>query len=80
MDGKIDKKKYYIINGKIYRKRFSTDCFSEYFNERARQSKKGINDYIEYMTEKASVEELKLQNSYFITDLVNTEEQNKKAT
>ena len=69
MDGKIIKMKYYIINGKIYRKRFSTDCFSEYFNEKARESGTGINDYIEYVTEKASVEELKKQNSYFINSL-----------
>ncbi len=69
MDGKVDKKVYFIMNGKIYRKRFSTDCFSDYFNELARKTKVGLNDYKEYLTEKASVEELKLQNSYFINSL-----------
>ena len=69
MDGKPEKKKYYVMNKKIYARRFSTDCFSDYFNEMARNSKVGLNDYMEYATEKASVEELKLQNSYFINAL-----------
>ena len=69
MDGKVEKKKYYVMNKKIYARRFSTDCFSNYFNEMARKSKVGLNDYMEYATEKATVEELKLQNSYFINAL-----------
>ncbi len=68
-DGKVDKKKYYIMNRKIYARRFSTDCFSDYFNDMARQSKVGIDDYREYVTERASVDELKAQNSYFINAL-----------
>jgi len=69
MDGKVDKKKYYIMNRKIYARRFSTDCFSDYFNDMARQSRVGLNDYREYVTEKASVDELLAQNSYFINGL-----------
>lgn len=69
MDGKPEKKKYYVMNKKIYARRFSTDCFSDYFNEMARNSKVGLNDYMEYATEKATVGELKLQNSYFINAL-----------
>ena len=69
MDGKIDKKKYFIMNRKIYSRRFSTDCFSDYFNDMARKSKVGLNDYREYVTERASVDELKAQNSYFINAL-----------
>lgn len=69
MDAKPEKKKYYVMNKKIYARRFSTDCFSDYFNEMARNSKVGLNDYMEYATEKATVEELKLQNSYFINAL-----------
>ena len=68
------------MSKKIYSRRFSTDCFSEFFREKALRSKVGINDLLEYKTERATFEELKKQNSYFITDLVNTEEQNKKAT
>ena len=63
LEGKVQKKKYYLANGKIYSRRFSTDCFSDYFNEQAKKTKTGINDYPEYAGEKASVEELKEQNS-----------------
>lgn len=69
MDGKAEKKKYYLMNAKIYAKRFSTDCFSDYFNDLARKSHCGLADYLEYATEKASVAELKAQNSYFINML-----------
>ena len=69
MDGDVEKKKYYVINKKIYSRRFTTDCFSDYFNEMAKKSNMGLNDYMEYATEKASVEELKMQNSYFINAL-----------
>ncbi len=69
MDGKTENKKYYLMNAKIYAKRFSTDCFSDYFNDMAKKSKTGLMDYIEYVTEKATVEELKKQNSYFINGL-----------
>jgi hypothetical protein len=55
-----------LANYKIYRERFSTDCFSDYFNELAQKSGVGLRDYYEYATAKASVEELKKQNSYFI--------------
>ena len=66
MDGKTENKKYYLMNAKIYAKRFSTDCFSDYFNDLARHSHVGLMDYLEYATEKASVAELRVQNSYFI--------------
>ena len=66
MDGKTEDKKYYLMNTKIYAKRFSTDCFSDYFNDLARHSHVGLVDYLEYATEKASVAELRVQNSYFI--------------
>ena len=69
MDGKTENKKYYLMNAKIYAKRFSTDCFSDYFNDMAKKSKTGLMDYIEYATEKATVDELKMQNSYFINSL-----------
>lgn len=71
MGGKIEKKKYFLMNAKIYAQRFSTDCFSDYFNELAKKSKAGLSDYPEYSAEKAGVEELKKQNSYFINSLYN---------
>jgi hypothetical protein len=33
------------------------------------KSKRGLADYVEYETERATVEELKMQNSYFINAL-----------
>lgn len=69
MDGKIEKKKYFVMNKKIYARRFSTDCFSDYFNDLAKKTKVGLNDYVEYASEKATVDELKMQNSYFINAL-----------
>jgi hypothetical protein len=69
MDGTPERKKYYVLNKKIYSRRFTTDCFSDYFNELARKSNIGLNEYLEYETERASVEELKMQNSYFINAL-----------
>lgn len=69
MDGKIYKKKYYLMSAKIYRKRFATDCFADYFNDMALRTNVGLNDYREYLTECASVSELQAQNSYFINAL-----------
>ncbi len=69
MDGKVEHKKYYLMNKKIYSRRFSTDCFSDYFNDMARNTKIGLNDYLEYANEKATVAELKSQNSYFINSM-----------
>lgn len=69
MDCKADKKKYYLMNAKIYSKRFSTDCFSDYFNDLANRTSVGLDDYLEYQTERASVRELQSQNSYFINSL-----------
>ncbi len=68
-DGKAEKKKYFLADYKIYRERFSTDCFSDYFNDLAEKSGVGLRDYLEYKTVKASVAELRSQNSYFIRGL-----------
>ena len=69
MDGKAENKKYFIMNAKIYARRFATDCFSDYFNDMAKKSGAGLGDYREYVNEKATVAELKQQNSYFINAL-----------
>ena len=74
-DSSVDNKKYYLMNKKIYSKRFSTDCFSDYFNLKSLRSSVGIGDLPEYITEKASFDELKMQNSYFVSEL---NEKNKK--
>ena len=69
-DGQISENKYYLSSKKIYSKRFSTDCFSDFFTEKALRSPVGIDDLREYTTEKATFSELGLQNSYFVNDLL----------
>ena len=69
-DGETKKASYYIMYKKIYANRFSTDCFSDYFTKKALRSTVGIGDLPEYATEKATFEELGMQNSYFINDLI----------
>lgn len=69
MDGKKHRERYNLMNYKVYKERFSTDCFSDYFSDMAIKAKVGLNDYITYATEKASVKELKQQHSYFIDAL-----------
>lgn len=69
-DGQITENKYYLSSKKIYSKRFSTDCFSDFFTEKALRSPVGIDDLREYATEKATFAELELQNSYFVNDLL----------
>lgn len=69
-DGQLSENKYFLMNKKIYSKRFSTDCFSDFFAVKALRSPVGLNDLPEYATEKATISELEQQNSYFIRDLV----------
>lgn len=66
----FNENKYYLTSKKIYSKRFSTDCFSDFFTEKALRSPVGIDDLSEYATEKATFSELGTQNSYFINDLL----------
>ncbi len=70
-DGIMTDKQYYLMHKKIYSKRFSTDCFSDFYYRRALRSDIGICDFEEYETEKATIMELECQNSYFINDLTN---------
>ena len=68
--GETETKKYFLMNHKIYAQRFSTDAFSDFCEMAALSAKVGMNDYDSYETVKASVEELKLQNSYFVDFLL----------
>lgn len=70
-DGEKKERKYYLMSKKIYSERFSTDCFSDFFKEKAMRSSVGIEDMQEYKTVKADFAELEKQNSYFINDLRN---------
>ena len=70
-DGKKKINRYYLANKKIYSNRFSTDCFSDFFMKKSIRSTYGIEDLPEYGCEKATFDEMFLQNSYFIRDLYN---------
>lgn len=70
MDDKVKLSSYYLSFKKIYSKRFSTDCFSEFFTEKAMRSKLGINDLATFKKEKASFDEMLKENSYFFNELV----------
>lgn len=76
-DGQVASRNYYLMSKKIYSKRFSTDCFSDFFTKKNMRSPVGINDLPEYQSEKATFEELQTQNSYFISDLVNKQNKDK---
>ena len=76
-DGELTDKVYYLDNKRIYSDRFSTDCFSDFFYTKNLKSPVGLDDLEEYKTSKATLDELKMQNSYFVADLVNKQENDK---
>lgn len=76
-DGKLKENHYYLMTKKIYSKRFSTDCFSDYFNEKALRSQIGLDDLEEFVSEKATFEEMKKENSYFFNDLTKLRDKDK---
>lgn len=69
-DGAVKKQRYYLSSKKIYSKRFSTDCFSDFFVQKALRTKYGLDDLVEYNKERATFSELAEQNSYFVNDLL----------
>lgn len=72
-DGKV-----YLSSKKDYSRRFATDCFADYFNARARAAGVGIEDYLEYATERAKREELDRQHSYFFASFVKQVDEKQK--
>ena len=62
----VEEHEYYLSKKKIYSDRFSTDCFADFFNEAAKNTGVGLDDVPTYKGVKATFEEMKLQNSYFI--------------
>ncbi len=73
-DGVITTSKYYISHKKTYSKRFATDSLGDFFNEKSLKSSVGLSDIPEYESEKATFDELKKQNSYFIRNLMGIKE------
>ena len=72
-DKQFEINKYYLMTKKIYSKRFATDCHGDFFVRKALHSPVGLNDLKEYSGERATLQELKAQNSYFIGDLLKME-------
>ena len=75
-DGQTESNKYYLMTKKIYSRRFATDCHGDFFLRKALHSPVGLNDLTEYAGERATLPELKAQNSYFIGDLLKMENKN----
>lgn len=69
MEGATDSYFYYLMTKKIYSERYSTDCYAGYFRERAFETKLGFKDIAEYEGVKATADELREQNSYFVKTL-----------
>ena len=69
MEGATDSYVYYLMTKKIYSERYSTDCYAGYFRERAFETKLGFKDIPEYEGVKATADELREQNSYFVKTL-----------
>lgn len=69
LDGSFDSFKWYRLNKKIYADRYKSNCFKDYWNEKSLRSSVGLNDLREYDSTQATIEELKLQHSYWIDKL-----------
>ena len=69
MDSPFVERKYYLCSKKVYAKRFVTDSYGDYFMSKALRSPIGLVDLPEYETERATFDEFKSQNSYFINEL-----------
>lgn len=70
LDAQKETNKYYLLHKKIYARRFATDAFSDYFRVKTKKSKIGLNDLEEFETERATLDELESENSYFIFDIL----------
>ena len=71
-DGSIRKQEYYIVNKKIYAKRYDTACFADIFARAAAKTPGGVDTYPTYQDVRASLTELREQNSYFVKEIAPT--------
>ena len=65
LDGSLRSHPYYLASKKIYPDRFATDAQGDYIDRLALRSGEGIGDAPTYCDVKATVDELRRQNSYF---------------
>jgi hypothetical protein len=61
---------YFLSTKKIYSNRFATDTYGDIFASGLKGVNVGLDTLPEYKTHKASEDELQLQNSYFVTDVL----------
>jgi hypothetical protein len=61
---------YYLSTKKIYSNRFATDAYGDIFASGLKGVNVGLDTLPEYATHKASEDELKRQNSYFIEEIL----------
>ena len=71
-DGAVRKQAYYIVNKKIYAKRYDTACFADIFARAAARTDGGVDAYPTYENVRASLTELRAQNSYFVNEIAPT--------
>ena len=63
------KQKYFLMKKKIYSRRYSTDCYSSFFEEKYLNASEGFIDLNNFDYYIPSIKELTSMNSYFINDL-----------
>ena len=72
-NGKLDdvpvEKKYFVMYKKDFANRYSTDSHADFYRQSALLKNKGLIDYPSYGSSRATLDELKLQNSYFISNI-----------
>lgn len=69
MDGERIQRLWYKMPKKVYANRYSTDCLAGIFERRAEENDVGLNDLPEYVSGRATWEELQVQHSFFQSDM-----------
>lgn len=70
MDGVRIKKKYIVMAMKAKQAVYCTDSYSEFFSEQALNTQVSFDNIPTYKSIKATAEELRSQNSYFINSMI----------
>ncbi len=68
-DGKIKERTYYIMFKKNRSNRFATDCYADFYREKALRSKLGFDDLPEYADIHSGFGEMDKQNSFNFNEM-----------
>lgn len=60
---------FYLMSKKIFARRYSTNCYSPYFEEKYLEAERGFIDIPNFSNYVPTIDELKTMNSYFIRDM-----------